>query len=599
MKKGFTLAELLIVIVILGILSVIGLATFNNIHQKIREKELNNKISLIETKASEYASSTKVFMTNVDWLVKQGYIKADNEKGDVINPVDDSRMNCRLVIMYESDSNYYASVSEKEECDISKVNEDNIFTTVTKYKYPFAELAQKDGKIDEEALNSYINNNSDKTIGKYDWSKENILLKVTLDTKKLKEMGLIKEDSKIIYKWNNVDTNSQFYLVKASEEMNTTQTIKSEVYIDDMEYFTTIPIKIDKKAPEVKEINLLKEEWSNTKVRMNITVSDNSGSGIYDSELINEKDYSDKTCGEILDILANDKTRERNTSVTYDRYLGNGSYYICVKDNVGNVAKVTNLDELNGGNGGIVIDNIDETAPTCEITVNGTKGKNDWYISNVEFTFYAEDKSDGNSKPSGIVSKRIIVDGKDIDSKTSKYVLDKDRASFTVKVTASDKAGNNCSKEVTVKRDSFTPKMWPKSNPLTLNKQDYNFKNNINIEYGVSGGDYWCSPEWSLKNGSYNVVCSVTSNNGFSNSTSFTVRHSYPATYVQRTCRGNCHTVGSCCGSVVCPCDNPRVPCGATCYCTNNCYHEECDTYDCSYWSCPNGGSASGSICYY
>ena len=96
-------------------------------------------------------------------------------------------------------------------------------------------------------------------------------------------------------------------------------------------------------------------------------------------------------------------------------------------------------------------------------------------------------------------------------------------------------------------------------------------------------------------------------------------RNSYPATYNHRTCtsRTNCRTERYCTGTEPCDpwtcdnwaaCCNGANTCGCNCYqnfgytcCTGEAEHTVCDesSYDCSYYSCPNGGSLSGSTCYY
>ena len=53
--KGFSIPELLAVIVIMGILVTIATTSYNGISKSIKEKALANKIELIKTKALDYA----------------------------------------------------------------------------------------------------------------------------------------------------------------------------------------------------------------------------------------------------------------------------------------------------------------------------------------------------------------------------------------------------------------------------------------------------------------------------------------------------------------------------------------------------------------
>ena len=152
---------------------------------------------------------------------------------------------------------------------------------------------------------------------------------------------------------------------------------------------------------------------------------------------------------------------------------------------------------------------------------------------------------------------------------------------------------------------------------------DYNFasnsKGNMTIKCGPSGCTTTCNPADSLKTGTYVVTCTITSTVGLSASTTFTARHSYPATYNHKICTRevNCHD-GECCDETE-PCDPwtcddwaaccPSAnTCGCHCTqafgytCCKRSHHcRQCDKedYDCSYYTCPKGGNPIGSTCYY
>ena len=54
-SKGFSIPELLAAIVIMGILVTIATASYNGISKNMKQKTYENKLSLIKTKALEYA----------------------------------------------------------------------------------------------------------------------------------------------------------------------------------------------------------------------------------------------------------------------------------------------------------------------------------------------------------------------------------------------------------------------------------------------------------------------------------------------------------------------------------------------------------------
>ena len=95
-NKGFSLVELMVVIVILVIITLLATSGYKNDFYAYEKKlVIKKKINYIETKATEYANKTGQLNTNVDQLVKEGFINADDEDGHVVNPVDGSYMNCK------------------------------------------------------------------------------------------------------------------------------------------------------------------------------------------------------------------------------------------------------------------------------------------------------------------------------------------------------------------------------------------------------------------------------------------------------------------------------------------------------------------------
>ena len=55
-RKGFSIPELLAVIVVMGILITIATASYNGISNSLKDRTYNNKLNLIKTKAIEYAT---------------------------------------------------------------------------------------------------------------------------------------------------------------------------------------------------------------------------------------------------------------------------------------------------------------------------------------------------------------------------------------------------------------------------------------------------------------------------------------------------------------------------------------------------------------
>ena len=205
-------------------------------------------------------------------------------------------------------------------------------------------------------------------------------------------------------------------------------------------------------------------------------------------------------------------------------------------------------------------------------------------------------------------------------SESNTYVAKED-GTYKAEVTNIFKKQIVATNDFVVKIDSTAPVITVLQDPLNLKKEDYEFIDNITVTFGPSGGEYACDPKASRKTGSYDVTCTATSNSDLKTTVTFKVRHSYPATYVPKQCTGqNCYTCRSPhdCYS----CDSWR---NGTC-CTYKCSdgrerqsiksyidpdsgewagrgdeYTKCEntSYDCSYYTCPEGGTVQGTMCVF
>ena len=209
-------------------------------------------------------------------------------------------------------------------------------------------------------------------------------------------------------------------------------------------------------------------------------------------------------------------------------------------------------------------------------------------------------------------------DGEKVGEETTNntYVASEDGIYYAT-VTNSLRNQTVKTNEFKVKIDREPPTIKAKSNPISLGSQDYSFINNVTYTFSISEGTVTCNPASSKKTGTYNVTCTATGGNKLTASVTFSARHSYPATYISKTCTGSrllgCHSEKYCTDQYDCDpwwCPDWSLGCCAGCHqefgkvcCDNYSEKEVCDyeyyDYECGHYTCPNGGSLSGSTCNY
>ncbi|HPF83081.1 MAG TPA: type II secretion system protein [Bacilli bacterium] len=110
-NKGFTLIELIAIIVLLGLLALIVVPKVKDIIETSREKALEEQIGRIEEEAKKYAleiindipENELGFYISLDDLKDNGYL----EDKDIIDPTNKEKMTGCVVVKYiESDDKY-------------------------------------------------------------------------------------------------------------------------------------------------------------------------------------------------------------------------------------------------------------------------------------------------------------------------------------------------------------------------------------------------------------------------------------------------------------------------------------------------------------
>ncbi len=367
-KKGFTLVELMAVIVVLAIVIAIAIPTYSKIKNTIDIKNYANKKELIKIAATKFAEDTNITAIFVKELVENGYLEADDEDGNVYGLDKDLKkinINCYAILSEQKNGIYYSDFIDNDYVNEDGTCDYNIPNELTKgFKIVMYEQEETDGK---ETKLEYDSN-------KKWWTKKNVVLRTIIpeESKPISKIewyeGYNNEPIKSINgeilsdngKTLKVTTNSvlqQNYIAKLTYEDGNILKARVRVYID--------KINPNFYASDAKKIN---DEWkagelNKDYIDYNIKAYDNE-SGLYGYKEIGENDVCP------TDFESYKKSKKIVLK-------NNGTRKICLIDNVGNKNEKT-----------ITVDHIDNTPMNCNFSVDGTIGGKDnnnlqWYTSSI------------------------------------------------------------------------------------------------------------------------------------------------------------------------------------------------------------------------
>lgn len=302
-KKGFTLIELIAVLVVLSILITSSVAVFINIRNSVLRKEKNNLITYLETKAIEYANETNVTAVSVEDLIKIGLIKPDDET-DIYDPVTRESMNCYIIDLVWEDGEYKAKFG-------SNVGKNG--TTCNGYT-----------RRKNLVICQVVGNNCND-IKNEQWFKDDI----TIGLKFVNGKRIIKESGYEINWKSNTGISSTEDTIKTNVDLIANINYTAKVIKDNEVSEASQIVNIDKEAPIINEIKY-NTNWSKSK-EIEIIASDGLGSGV----------------GGYVIVLENEKCSGYNTNNKIT-IKSNGNYKVCIRDKAGNetekVIKVSTID---------------------------------------------------------------------------------------------------------------------------------------------------------------------------------------------------------------------------------------------------------------
>lgn len=134
-KKGFTLVELLAVLVLISLLMGLAIPGINRISNNMKKKSYNQKIKLVESAAELWGQDNKTrlqttscniddnevlcYKIKIKELLSENYLDSDNNSGKYANPKNDKDMKDCIVFVYKQNKRVYAKFdngSDSEAC---------------------------------------------------------------------------------------------------------------------------------------------------------------------------------------------------------------------------------------------------------------------------------------------------------------------------------------------------------------------------------------------------------------------------------------------------------------------------------------------------
>ena len=373
MKKGFTLTEVLVVIIILSIIILMAVPAYLGITETLKQREYDNKIKQIEVKATEWATDNNITEDTtipLSKLIDEGYIQMDDETSldkRVVNPLNNESMECYHVNIRVENNTYNIKVEESNDCELKELEEQDNNIKVVGYEI-------------DSATNKIINTTPLKVNGgELPWTGKDILLVTTSE--------IYKEPKSITYSSGGNEKKKTGSMYEKEPELNeiieedkyqnvlivTTSVILRSKYTITYEMENETPkknilVKIDKENP-TGEANML-EKWGNKEEKkVLLSGSDGVGSGVKRFYISKDQNIDNATSYE-----AEDNQKEVNLEL--------GNYYYWIEDKVGN---------RNSEGKEVIVNNIDEKAPECIYP----DGNSNWTKEEVKIEWGCKDNESG------------------------------------------------------------------------------------------------------------------------------------------------------------------------------------------------------------
>ncbi len=466
-KNGFTLIELISVLVIMVVILFIAVPSYLAITYTIKERMYESKVDELKAKGESYGLESGNYLFSVDTLVEQGFLQADNENGAILDPRDKSKMNCDIIeLIPNKDLTFKTNYITSSECFTDEQLNN---------QYGFINFMVKNDK-NEVILDPSSWHQSSKDTISFEFKEQYS----SLQDKLVKILWIGEEEKE--YNQDEIDKGKE-YIVETSSIKQIAIRLSLTFDFDDKEitYSYTTNVSMDDELPELVEgsIQYSNDNYTSENRKILFSLTDHNGSGIKEYTVVNDKSCKDAEFKETTDGIQTE-------------YLTNGTYYICARDKVGNEQGF--FEDENK----IVIEKVDSNSFWISVeneyndiwTSNDVNLKLTTNSDNIDYCMYKNDNEEYNRLEKEFVDKTInILYNTDMNKKMTFQCVNKsgiksNEVSTTIKIdkTAPTKPsislsrGNN-SLGVT---GSYSSGSWTNENVLTTVKAT---DNGVGISY--------------------------------------------------------------------------------------------------------------------
>ena len=361
-NKGFTLVEVIMVVVILGIIIGIAVPSYIAISNNIKTKNYEQKIDNIKAKALEYASDYNVenITIPVKVLIEEGYLAEENPDGNdnekIMNPLG-GYLDCQNINITREDDTYKIEVIDSISCSTSGlVNTSKILVDV--YEYHDNQVGNKLG------TNGNVNwTNSDKVILMANVSNVSGVLN---DSIWVHGTSTTNKSGKIAYSVNEINDPAEYanvIVVDALVFLDTEYTFS--INTNNGYVSQKVSVKIDREIPTASAS--VSSAWTKNNTKdVQLSGSDGSGSGIDKFYVTTDTTKPDKNAFNRGYI--NDDNQDYTKAE-----LDVGTYYVYAIDKAGNISNSYKIE----------VSGIDKTGPVCKYAV----GKTNWTQTDFTITY--------------------------------------------------------------------------------------------------------------------------------------------------------------------------------------------------------------------